>query len=365
MKVREAIEILGKVNKFDNLALLFYKWGLWPLKVEMEYKEKQKRVKKVFVAKRPWNPDDIARIGSVIKKPDEKSEEVKINNRDYLRTILDSWQIKDESKDLSETFRKFASGFKDFTLSIGYRLVIGMGYSSPVENGFLFHHTYGIPYIPGEALKGLTRSALLLAMYSHLVRSINTSSEDEREDLIRTLDRCLTSGIRDDKGNFKTCPYEKKTNDIFQLLKDKCLKWKEEEKAPHVENCADGDISILELYERIFGTQKKRGEVIFFDAFPIDLKTDSFELDIMNPHYGDYYRYEGKKPPADWYNPNPIVFLALANTRFKFHIAYYPLNPADESISEKILDNAEKLLRFALTTYGIGGKTRSGYGWFK
>ncbi|RIH86869.1 type III-B CRISPR module RAMP protein Cmr6 [Calidithermus roseus] len=36
-------------------------------------------------------------------------------------------------------------------------LAIGLGNSSPLENGLALHHTYGTPYLPGSALKGLLR----------------------------------------------------------------------------------------------------------------------------------------------------------------------------------------------------------------
>jgi CRISPR-associated protein Cmr6 len=35
------------------------------------------------------------------------------------------------------------------------RLVIGLGNSSPIETGLTLHHTYGTPFLPGSALKGL------------------------------------------------------------------------------------------------------------------------------------------------------------------------------------------------------------------
>lgn len=47
---------------------------------------------------------------------------------------------------------------KVFELATASRLVTGMGLSHPVENGFTWHYTLGVPYIPGTTLKGLTRS---------------------------------------------------------------------------------------------------------------------------------------------------------------------------------------------------------------
>jgi len=45
-----------------------------------------------------------------------------------------------------------------------------------------------------------------------------------------------------------------------------------------------------ESYEAIygiFGNQKNRGQVVFLDAYPE--KVPDLHIDIMNPHYGDYY----------------------------------------------------------------------------
>ncbi len=36
--------------------------------------------------------------------------------------------------------------------------VTGLGREHPVENGFLWHHTLGVPYLPGSSVKGMIRS---------------------------------------------------------------------------------------------------------------------------------------------------------------------------------------------------------------
>ena len=51
-----------------------------------------------------------------------------------------------------------------FRLKTAYRLVIGACYPSFIENGFMFHHVYGIPYIPGETLKRLARAVFILSV---------------------------------------------------------------------------------------------------------------------------------------------------------------------------------------------------------
>jgi CRISPR-associated protein Cmr6 len=44
-----------------------------------------------------------------------------------------------------------------FTLELATPLAIGLGNASPLEIGLTLHHTYGMPIIPGSALKGLCR----------------------------------------------------------------------------------------------------------------------------------------------------------------------------------------------------------------
>lgn len=38
------------------------------------------------------------------------------------------------------------------------RLVTGTGRAHPTENGFSWHHSLGVPYVPGTSLKGVVRS---------------------------------------------------------------------------------------------------------------------------------------------------------------------------------------------------------------
>lgn len=48
-------------------------------------------------------------------------------------------------------------GGRNFELQMVSRLLIGIGLPHPVENGFLFHPTLGVPYLPGTALKQVAK----------------------------------------------------------------------------------------------------------------------------------------------------------------------------------------------------------------
>lgn len=121
-----------------------------------------------------------------------------------------------------------------------------------------------------------------------------------------------------------------------------------------------GEASRDDLRE-IFGSENKdmvletnrEGRVIFLDGLPT--KFPKLEVDIMNPHYGDYY--QGNKPPADYLSPNPITFLTVA-TGQEFLFSLF-------SKDAPILEKAKQWLIGGLTDLGAGGKTNVGYGYFK
>lgn len=100
-------------------------------------------------------------------------------------------------------------------------------------------------------------------------------------------------------------------------------------------------------------TENRQGKVFFMDGLPTLFP--ELDLDIMNPHYGEYYR--GEKPPADYLNPVPVTFLAVAAGQ-KFSFAIYCRDA-------NLLAKAKEWLIGGLTELGAGGKTNVGYGYFK
>lgn len=75
------------------------------------------------------------------------------------------WLVKFEGKGhaaapTAERIAKIASACdgntKNFTTTGPF--ITGMGLSHPVENGFLWHHTLGVPYLPGSSIKGMIRA---------------------------------------------------------------------------------------------------------------------------------------------------------------------------------------------------------------
>ncbi len=49
-------------------------------------------------------------------------------------------------------------GIHTFSAALAWRMVVGLGGESVLETDLTLHHLYGVPMIPGSALKGLTRA---------------------------------------------------------------------------------------------------------------------------------------------------------------------------------------------------------------
>jgi CRISPR-associated protein Cmr6 len=326
MKVRKIKDLLSQV---DNPALLFNKLlilefiGGFSHNQNLTEKGKDKKGK---------------------DKGKEKRDE-DVSKQEYIKSFTDFFKKKDPSDNLEEkeTFRPPELNCviqESFKLKTAYRLVIGAGYPSFIENGFLFHHVYGIPYIPGETLKGLARAVFILSVVEAMKGKFDPSKIEE------VLSEEAEKEISEEaKGILHQIP-----NRINIILDNYTIE------------------NPVETFRKIFGSKKRRGQVIFFDAYPVEFNpSEHFEADIMNPHYGKYYQSQSEKEaPADWLNPTPIHFLALKEgIVFEFSLGLAPLEPMEDDEEKLLLKTARKLLEVGLKNFGVGNKKRKGYGWFK
>jgi CRISPR-associated protein Cmr6 len=223
-----------------------------------------------------------------------------------------------------------------------WRFVVGLGAAHVLETGITLHRLFGLPIIPGSALKGAARTWALLKLAEELGVPILSPTE-----------AAAKSQTPLEKFEAVILSQEKKQAALLaQLLQDSTIP----DEAP-IRN-----LSLQELREKwqpffeVFGSTERAGSVIFFDAIP--LKVPKFQLDIMNPHYPNYYRTQGQNPPADWESPNPVFFLTVTETLYRFAIA------ARSEQGNRLLDLAEKWLKGALAELGIGAKTSADYGFW-
>ncbi len=115
------------------------------------------------------------------------------------------------------------------------------------------------------------------------------------------------------------------------------------------------------LHQMVFGNPDTEGipasagAIDFLDAWWVPEKSGMtpFVIEIINCHHTDYYTKNETVPPADWEQPIPVKILAVSGS-FLFSIrgpAYW---------NKLIL----LLISEAVSSWGIGGKTRAGYGRF-
>lgn len=235
---------------------------------------------------------------------------------------------------------------ESFEKKVDWRLIVGLGNESVYDISMTLHHVYGIPYIPASAIKGIVRSWIIIEKF-----------EADEKKAIQDKDFCDIFG----------CPKKIEETDSYYKV-------------------------------------GQQGRIWFFDAFP--LSKPRIEVDIMNPHYGEYY---GEKkvngvsvPPADYLKPNPVPFLTIGEKDEKNHPLKFQfvvgIKHKDNRIigiqSDLFTDSEGRSLRVkkehggavemvevssdasllqisvawlnqALDGHGIGAKTAIGYGYMK
>jgi len=242
-------------------------------------------------------------------------------------------------------------------LEVDWRVTVGFSTPSVLETGICLHRVYGIPFVPGSAVKGITRSYCFERVAEALgVRPLAPEEIAERHKKgQRTpweiLETVLTAPADDDRRRELERRWEELQKAVRECgmgraepLRDLSCFWNSGEIPPT-------------LFRQVFGTPYRTGQVIFFDAYPEALMLGDqpiVELDVLNPHYP-----EGEDP-ADYLSPVPVFFLALRQgTPFRFWLA------ARGEGAAAVLGAAARWVKAALTERGIGGKTAVGYGGFR
>ncbi len=283
-----------------------------------------------------------------------------------LEKFVDNFKINNSEffKNTTDTIKDNFLGFQSiYTNSIVTEtpLICGLGATHVLETSLTLHHIWGVPYIPGSSLKGVCRQVAFWKLV-----------EEEK----------IEEGKLED--------FQKKFYGDLTIDDKKTLN-----------------------YQLLFGAQDFKGLLLFLDAYP-ECENDQkiFKLDIMNPHYSSYYGDDsGKTPPADWENPIPIFFLTVnEGVKFRFVVLfdkwrwekiknggiyitkdkkkYLIVNKENTENKKDIENDNEKIIKVnlpveqfenilenegffnnilkqALSFYGVGSKTRLGYGSFK
>lgn len=120
------------------------------------------------------------------------------------------------------------------------------------------------------------------------------------------------------------------------------------------------DIDILFGFEPADGSQESsRGAIIFWDSIP-EIQGDNMVIEIMTPHYGEYY--QGNSTPHDAGQPTPIPFLAIpAQSKFNFSVTANQ-NRLNENLKKDWQAKLQVAFEHAFDWLGFGAKTAVGYG---
>ena len=253
----------------------------------------------------------------------------------------------------------------------------GVGMEHPLEIGFAFLNPYGIPYLPGASVKGVIRKAaedLALGFYGDQTDGWSildvwwmfgfesesaylTGKAPIEIDILRNIACDLKNAYR----NFVQAADPQYLNDLVvpfikNMLSDEKLKKQfEEQPKKFLQELANTENKNLR------DAVHNRGALTFWDVFP---QTEKLEVDILTPHYIDYYegKNEGKTSPADCGQPKPNSFLTVPpSSEFNFNIQYNGASLPDRLRARwKVLVQAAFEISFTLV--GFGAKTSVGYG---
>lgn len=227
----------------------------------------------------------------------------------------------------------FRSAYGDHaSITIGQlegRLAINLADSLIQNAGICLDRLFGLPYIPGSAVKGVCRHAAL--------EELKATKGETRKKLLEqaiTVFGCTKNDFEAAKPTRKPSEKGKSAGDFF---------------------------TFLDLSE----PKDQKGAVSFLPAYPVnDAKV---VVDLTNVHYPLYYGGDRKRnitagleSSLKEEKPQPNPFPAVeTGAQFAFCLV---LNSIHSDTS--LLTAAQRWLETALTIRGLGAKTAAGYGWF-
>ena len=237
------------------------------------------------------------------------------------------------SPDYARSFERWKQSFSSVgdrlaELKLSSRLLIGHGNSSATGVGLTVHHTWGVPVIPGSALKGLL-AHYIDATYGPTDASI-AQWELQGDELTRAKYQGVTrNGRRIERG----------PGTYYRALFG-------------ATDARDDDV----MREHDIEAGATIGLVTFHDALYVPnsiADNKPFAADVLTVHQKEYYNSLGQRAPNDYDSPNPVAFLTVRPDASLLFVLSGP---------EEWTELAEKLLHDALANWGVGGKTSAGYG---
>lgn len=183
-----------------------------------------------------------------------------------------------------------------------WNMIIGLGSNTVSEVGMTLHFVNGVPYIPGQAIKGCFRHYYVNEFFCG----------DEKKALL---------------------------DETFILIFGNVE-----------ENTNNGDSSV--------------GNIIFFDAYPNNEPT--IVKDIMTNHNQKYYQNKGELCDGEALNPIQFLCIDKTFFTFNIAVKRLLSGKNNDiTTSDKLLDSVVKSFKKMLESSGFGAKTSVGYGYVR
>lgn len=224
-----------------------------------------------------------------------------------------------------------APGDRLWEMRLVSRLLVGHGNGSATDVGLTVHHTWGVPMVPGSALKGLVAHYLDTVYGPDELQAMPWEQPDGEQ-----AQRALWQGTLWNHGRIRRGP-----GAFYRTLLG----------APDAET--DDDLRTHDLPAGAIA-----GQVQFHDGLYVPGSAASdhpFAVDVLTVHHKPYYDRRGTNWPNDHADPNPVAFLSV---KPRIRLLFALSGPIEWTRL------AERLLTEALQEWGVGGKTSSGYGRF-
>ncbi len=198
-------------------------------------------------------------------------------------------------------------------------LIVGLGAGHVLETSITLDRNTGMPLIPGSALKGLARMVALIEVAESVL------SNPRPEDLERFNEEIIKGATE----------FTKQKSEVSKQV-----------------------VQTFHHFIDIFGTPESAGNIVFVDGVYADDQFPQYRLDIMTPHFPQYYGEN--QAPSDDQNPRPISYLTVGVEQ----LFLFGLLPRKQEYTS-LLEKAWGWLEEGLTEFGIGAKTAQGCGLFE
>jgi CRISPR-associated protein Cmr6 len=224
-------------------------------------------------------------------------------------------RIRSNNRFLLDLEASYSGCSVTFVASLGGRLLINMAGGVMENSGLALDRVTGLPYIPGTAVKGITRNFALW----------NIRNETNPANQVKLLRHALAI--------FGFSP-----NDLSQRGD---FLW-----------AVNGDRAKIESGLEGFKTDTYKGICSFIAAQPSSERNLRIVAEVLTPHFNN--------------NLRPIFFPAVeAGTEFGFAVICQREPHLSDIETSTLLAQAKTWIQAALVENGIGAKTGAGYGWFQ